>query len=141
MSVHFFREKFPQTADLKHIKETVTKSKPDVLMSIRISIRTLISIYQTHLNDKHVAIQSNSNTHPLHCSTDFPILKMKARAQLKLGVFGIHSYLVVYISCDKNLLHKTMIIKVSLILVISSFKISEILLEKKSCQQCMYQEP
>lgn len=45
MSVHFFREKFPQTADLKHIKETVTKSKPDVLMSIRISIRTLISIY------------------------------------------------------------------------------------------------
>lgn len=80
MSVHFFREKFPQTADLKHIKETVTKSKPDVLMSIRISIRTLISIYQTHLNDKHVAIQSNSNTHPLHCSTYFPILKMKARA-------------------------------------------------------------
>lgn len=137
MSVHFFREKIPQTADLKHIKETVTKSKPDVLMSIRISIRTLISIYQTHLNDKHVAIQSN----PLHCSTDFPILKMKARAQLKLGVFGIHSYLVVYISCDKNLLHKIMIIKVSLILVISSFKISEILLEKKSCQQCMYQEP
>lgn len=45
MSVHFFREKFPQTADLKHIKETVTKSKPDVLMSIRISIRTLISPY------------------------------------------------------------------------------------------------
>lgn len=101
MSVHFFREKIPQTADLKQIKETVTKSKPDVLMSIRISIRTLISPYQTHLNDKHVAIQSNSNTHPLHCSTDFPILKMKARAQLKLGVFGIHSYLVVYISCDK----------------------------------------
>lgn len=141
MSVHFFREKIPQTADLKHIKETVTKSKPDVLISIRISIRTLISIYQTHLNDKHVAIQSNSNIHPLHCSTDFPILKMKARAQLKLGVLGIHSYLVVYISCDKNLLHKIMIIKVSLILVISSFKISEILLEKKSCQQCMYQEP
>lgn len=82
MSVHFFREKIPQTADLKHIKETVTKSKPDVLMSIRISIRTLISIYQTHLNDKHVAIQSNSNTHPLHCSTDFPILKMKARAHV-----------------------------------------------------------
>lgn len=48
-------------------------------------------------------------------NTDFPILKMKARAQLKLGVFGIHSYLVVYISCDKNLLHKIMIIKVSLI--------------------------
>lgn len=138
MTVHSFREKIPQTADLKHIQETVTKSKPDVFMSIRISIRTLISIYQTHLNDKHVAIQSNS---PLHCSTDFPILKMKARAQLKLGVFGIHSYLVVYISCDKNLLHKIMIIKVSLILVISSFKISEILLEKKPCQQCMYQEP
>lgn len=137
MSVHFFREKIPQTADLKHIKETVTKSKPDVLMSIRISIRTLISIYQTHLNDKHFAIQSNSNTHPLHCSTDFPILKMKAR----LGVFGIHSYLVVYISCDKNLLHKIMIIKVSLILVISSFKISEIFPEKNPCQQCMYQEP
>lgn len=69
----------------------------------------------------------------IHTHYTVLLISPYARAQLKLGVFGIHSYLVVYISCDKNLLHKIMIIKVSLILVISSFKISEILLEKKPC--------